>query len=103
MPSKWKQFFIIEIPVDSYNSSANGAMCIVYCVWCGMALWKINIHESYVEILTFNKKWNIKSLNTPEKNWIESNRGRRNLETDQIGCYGVEKKQVSHRWETLYI
>lgn len=80
-----------------------GWWCIVYCVWCGVALWKINIHESYVEILTFNKKWNIKSLNTPEKNWIESNRGRRNLETDQIGCYEVEKKQVSHRWKTLYI
>lgn len=57
MPSKWKQFFIIEIPVDSYNSSADGVLCIVCgVVWCGLALWKINIHESYVEILTFNKK-----------------------------------------------
>lgn len=47
MSFKWKQFFTIEIPFISCNP---------FHADDGVALWKINIHESYVEILSFNKK-----------------------------------------------
>lgn len=85
-PLKRKRFFIIEISPSIHTIQ----WCMLYGrVWCKLALWKINFHESYAGIVSFHTK---RTNSIEYEKWIRS---------DWL-LWSGKREHFNHRWNKLF-